>query len=271
MKRNWFLGFWVLVFVSALGRGVLADPVARQADLTGATGQVEWLKAGTSDWQTASLNQKLESGDKIRTGENGSATLTLDDGSTIQVAPGSEFSIQTLTKDSASAEMQTVLAVLKGRVRSQVTPMQPGSSFEIETPILVASVLGTTFNVGVNPDGSVSVMDEDGNVVASGGGEVPFKATLDSGDSILVTKNPDGSISVKNVSGGPVTVAGGDGNEQTLNPGDEVNFSEGAATFIPNPDPTNAPGSNPAGEATGTSTDDTSGPSSPLTTPPSET
>ena len=267
MKRKWFLGFLVFVCAAVLGRPIFAGST-RQASVTSITGKVEWLKAGSSEWNAAQVNQKLESGDKVKTGEASEATLTLDEGSQIQLMPGTEFSVQSLTKAS-DEQMETVLAVLKGKVRSQVTPLKPGSTFEIETPILVASVLGTTLNVGVNPDGSISVTDEDGNVVASGSGEPAFNAALDNGDEAQVTKNPDGSITVKSVNG-TFTVKGPDGGEQELNPGDEVVFTpDGAATYVPaGPgDTTDAPGTDPRFEPPAS----TDTPSTSLTTPPSET
>ena len=270
MKRKWFLGFLVLVGMTALGQPVFAAS-ARQASLTSMSGQVEWLKAGTSAWKAAQVNQKLENGDKIRTDEGAQATLVLDDGSTLQLSPGSEFAIQGLTKDAATDRLETTLAILKGRVKAEVTPLQEGSKFEIETPVLVAAVRGTTYSVGVNPDGSISVTDEDGNVVASGSGEPAFKVSLDNGDDMLVTKNPaKGEVRVRSV-GGTFTVVGPDGSEKELNPGDEIVFSAGGATFIPTVDETtNAPGTDPTFEPPA-GTDPPATTDTTLSTPPSQT
>src|SRR3989338_8458995 len=153
VMRNKSVGVLVLTLGLLFGSAsAWADQVLRQAEITGANGKVEWLKAGASDWQPVTLNQKLDGGDKLRTGEESSAVLTMDEGSQIDLSAGSEFAVQTLTKDSQTEQLQSVLAIMKGKMKAQVTPLKNGSSFEVETPVMVAAVRGTTFTITVNPD-----------------------------------------------------------------------------------------------------------------------
>lgn len=239
MNKKIVLGSMLVVISVLIGaNSAVADRITRQAEVTALNGQVEWLKSGKENWKAVSLNQKLESGDKIRTGAASDLTLTLDDASVIQLSADSEFAIQTLAKDSTTQELESLLAILKGRVRAQVTPLTEGSRFEIETPAMVAAVRGTTLNVGINTDGSISAASEDSVVDLVREGENNFTATLDTGEEVSIELNPDtGEIKITCVKG-PVDIIGPDGVKRTLQTGDVIIFSGGAATFIPLAAPT---------------------------------
>lgn len=216
-----------------LATSLQAAAEIRKAVVTAFTEPVEWQKSGTADWKPVSLNQALGGGDKVRTGDSGNATLTLDEGSVIELAPATEFSIQTLTKDPASQKLDSVIAILRGRVRAQVTPLQAGSRFEIETPIIVAAVRGTTLNVGVGPGGEVTAFSEDGAVQLTHEGENKFTATLDTGAEGLIEYDPATGVIKVTCTKGKIELMGPDGILRTLVAGDTVVFSGGAATFIP--------------------------------------
>ena len=234
MSKGYVLGsLWVIAAVLFGAAEGFADRISRQAEISALSGQVEFLKGGAGDWEKAALNQKLESGDKIRTGPGSGATLALDDGSVLQLSPEAEFAIQTLSRDSNTKQLESLLAILKGKVRAQVTPLTEGSRFEIETPAMVAAVRGTTVNVGLNPDNTIGASSEDGTVDLIREGENSFTAALDTGEELLIEHNPEtGEIKLTCVSG-PVDVVGPDGVTRTMNSGDILIFSGGAATFIP--------------------------------------
>ena len=224
----------LLTLGMVLGTGsVWAAREARQAELSHATGKVEWLKSGEATWQSASVGQKLAGGDKVRTGEDGEGTLTLDDGSKIQLFANSEFSVQTLTKDTANEEMDTILALMKGRLRADVTPLKGNSKFEIETPSVVAAVRGTTLEITINPDGSISVTSDSGKVELIHKGENKFDAMLENGDKAEISYNPSSGVIKVTSRNGSFDVKGPDGISKTLNEGDTVIFGAGPATFVP--------------------------------------
>lgn len=252
MSKGRVLGSMLVIGTALLGAAtVFADRVSRQAEITALSGEVEWLKGGAGDWMAASLNHKLESGDKIRTGPGSEATLTLDDGSVLQLSPDAEFAIQSLSRDSNTQQLESLLAILKGKVRAQVTPLTEGSSFEIETPAMVAAVRGTTLNLGINPDGTISASSEEDIVDLVREGENSFTAVLETGEEVLIEYNPDtGEIKITCVKG-PVDVTGPDGVTRTMNREDVLVFSGGAATFIPVVTPTtdDAPIANSISEA----------------------
>ena len=234
MQRKWMLAGWLFVFGVVLGaNSTWAASVARQADVTSVAGQVEWLKSGEATWQAASAGQKLESGDKVRTGESSEAVLTLDDGSKIQLFAGSEFAIQTMTKDSAKDELESVLAIMKGKLRADVTPLKGGSKFEIETPAVVAAVRGTTLTLTINPDGTVSVTSDSGAVELDHRGGNHFTAGLENGDEATVDYNPTTGVVKVTDHSGNFDVKGPDGEVKSLKEGDTVIFGQGPATFVP--------------------------------------
>ena len=228
----------LLFFGIALsGTPAWADKVVRQAEVSSASGTVEWQKSGDANWQAASVGQKLSKGDKVRTGDNSAATLTLDEGSKIELSAGSEFSVQSLNRDSATEEMETILALMKGKLKADVTPLKGTSKFEIETPAVVAAVRGTTLGLTINADGSISASDDSGSIDLIHEGENSFTATLEGGEEALISYNPtSGVIKVTSIKGS-FDVKGPDGATKTLNPGDTVIFGAGPATFVPGAQP----------------------------------
>lgn len=236
-KKSALMGLCILSLFIGAGL-LLAGLVNRQATLTTVTGGVEWLKAGSADWKAATLNQSLGGGDRVRTGGAGEAILTFDDGSATQVFPNSELAIQSLTKDAASGRIDSVLGILKGKLRAEVTPLTEGSSFQVETPVMVTAVKGTTLTVGVNDDSSINLGSEDGDITFEKVGENAFKGVMDTGDEALVEYDPaTGDIKITSLKG-TFEVTGPDGVTRTLGPGDSIIYSGGAATFIPAGTPT---------------------------------
>ena len=246
---------WLFLSVAIMGflgtNTAWAEQILREARITSIQGQVEVQKSGAADWQVALQDHKLQNGDKVKTGPGAQATITLDEGSAIAVSENSELSVQNMVTDSESGNSDSILAILKGELKADITPLKLGSHFAIETPLVIATVVGTTFNIGLGADGSVTVTTESGSVSLDSQGENQFTATVDGGDSITIFQNPaTGEIRITNTSGTPVTLQGPDGAETTLNPGQSVSFNQdGAATFTPVPNPTdNPPGGNGAGE-----------------------
>ncbi len=251
MQRKWMTGIVLGLCAWVLGASsVWADQANREAVVTSATGQVEWLKSGEADWKIAAAGQKLGIGDKVRTGKKSEALLTLDDESKITLSAGSEFSIQSLIKNTSTEELETVLALMKGKLRSEVTPLKGNSKFEIETPAVVAAVRGTVLGISINPDGTISVGCDSGKVELDHKGENHFTALLDNGDEAEIDYNETtGVIKITSVKGS-FDVKGPDGETKTLNEGDSVTFGKGPATFVPaTTDTLNAPVTDTQNEA----------------------
>lgn len=96
----------------------------------------------------------LGTGDTIRTGPDGRAVLTYFEGSTVEIEPGSELTIDAA---HANPDGSTVIRMQQslGTTWHVVTHLlQGGSKYEIRTPASTASVRGTQFTLSVGPDGT---------------------------------------------------------------------------------------------------------------------
>jgi hypothetical protein len=155
-------------------------------------GDAQILKKGSAAWTPAEKGMALEAGDKVKTGEKGSATIEMDQG-TITLAERTEFGIKTY--EIKGDEVKSVSELSLGKLKAKVAKLQGGSKFEIMTPTAVAAVRGTFFNLWVFlfegdwftrldvEDGTVNFKDEESgdnydvgegeHATAGGGGITP--------------------------------------------------------------------------------------------------
>jgi hypothetical protein len=160
------------------------------ARLGAISGTVEVLAApGTDSWSEAEEGMPLSAGDKVRSGEDASAEISLDDGGVIGVGENSTVKVSSLGRSSASffLDMGSLVAKKHGLLKKKLERL------EVRTPAAVAAVRGTEFCVehdptenettaGVFDEGklSVSAIDADGRLVAEGlveqGNEVSLRA-----------------------------------------------------------------------------------------------
>jgi FecR protein len=91
---------------------------------------------------------KIDVGDRIVTGAGSNVTVTLSDGSQIEVTDSSNLTIDENTLNATGTRASTKLSLLNGLVRSLVrsTPGTP-PNFEVHTPNAVASARGTFYDV----------------------------------------------------------------------------------------------------------------------------
>lgn len=131
------------VLVLALGVLVLREHVWPPEKALASTSTLTTL-SGTQVFlneENVKVNEtvRIEEGDTITTGANSWALVTFEDGSTIELEPNTEISIDTLTESSISV-FQSV-----GRTWSGVKKLATGpiNDFEIDTPSAAAVVQGT--------------------------------------------------------------------------------------------------------------------------------
>jgi hypothetical protein len=131
---------------------VAADAQARPAQqpaaiLTVISGDV-LLRAAGGDFSSARDGAVLYVGSTLRTSADARAIITLIDGSTVELEPASDITIEDATR-SGSTILQ--LARSLGRSWHVVTHFTTADSrYELRTPASTASVRGIAFEVGVN-------------------------------------------------------------------------------------------------------------------------
>ncbi len=96
----------------------------------------------------AAYGTKIDVGDRIVTGAGSNVTVTLTDGSQIEVTDSSNLTIDENTLNPDGTRASTKVSLLSGLVRSLVrsTPGTP-PNFEVHTPNAVASARGTNYDV----------------------------------------------------------------------------------------------------------------------------
>ena len=196
----------VLIVVGALAvRSWQGMTVRQEAVLTSQDGLVEVLPLGAEAWLPVSKTMLVEAGDRIRTGAEGSATLTFFDGSVTELRPMAELSIARMTSRRTGGEKVIVLHQWLGEAHNQVEPLSDAeaSRFSVQTASAVMSVRGTTFTVIVEPDGTthleveegvVAVQTRDTSVLVSAGEEILVPSPLVSGTPTPAsTSEPSGT------------------------------------------------------------------------------
>lgn len=153
-----------LALCMATGVGVGNVPVAAQmqapamrsvqsqlqpaAILTVISGDVLTRFAG-SDFASATDGAVLYVGSAVRTSADARAVITLFEGSTVELEPASDITIEAATMSGGSTIVQ--LAQSLGRSWHVVTHLTTADSrYEVRTPAATASVRGTAFEVAVD-------------------------------------------------------------------------------------------------------------------------
>jgi hypothetical protein len=164
-RRTWSL----LVLCAALGVAQAddADPPGRAARLADAEGAVSLQPAGVQEWTAASLNRPLTTGDLLWSDQSSRAELDLG---TAGVRLGSNTGFAFLNLDDRSAQMQ----LTAGTVIVSVRDLQPGESYEVDTPNIALSIQQPgVYRVEVNDQGTATaVAVSEGAAQAVGGGQM---------------------------------------------------------------------------------------------------
>jgi hypothetical protein len=162
------VAFVIAIIFGATGALVPAGQAAASgvSTLTILSGIVFVRHAG-GDFGSAADGAVLIAGDSIMTGADARAVLTYFEGSTVEMEPGSELSIDAARSDpngDTIIVMQQHLGVTWNVVTHLLTT---GSLYEIHTSTATASVRGTQFTVAVAPDGTTTETTTEGAVANS--------------------------------------------------------------------------------------------------------
>jgi len=149
----------------AAARSAAADPPARVARVSYATGSVSFRPSTLDEWTLATMNYPVTIGDHLWTDRGSRAELDL--GSVfVRLAPDTEFSVVNLDERLAQ------LRLTQGGVLVRVRALNPDDAIEIDTPSAAVSLLSPGFyRVDVAENGeeaTVTVRTGAAEVSASG-------------------------------------------------------------------------------------------------------
>jgi len=150
MRRLWSVAAaWVLLIV--LGTVVCAQAQSEVGTVAAVVGTLQIGRAGT--WQRAAVGAPVVVGDRLRTGPSDMAKVVCRDDSVLDVAPNTEVVLDKQIFDPGARRVETLLRLLKGKVRAWVSEyyQQPKARYEVETPTAIAGVRGTEFITVFDP------------------------------------------------------------------------------------------------------------------------
>ena len=124
---------------------------AKDASLVEIEGRVEVRDRDSAVWVSARLQQGLEAGDQIRTGESSLATIFFKNKTEVYLRESTEFRIDdVIKKGKRIREVHVTLNI--GEMLSRVKKTsQKAEPFRVKTPSAIAGVRGTQFYLKVYP------------------------------------------------------------------------------------------------------------------------
>ncbi|GAA4031860.1 FecR domain-containing protein [Actimicrobium antarcticum] len=141
------------------------------------------------------IGSVITEGMQLDTATNSFLTIGLSDASKLSIPSGSRVRMAKLRMARYTRSPRTEIAILRGSIESQVTPLTPNMGrFEIRSPLAMAGVRGTHFRVRILPNGTT------GNELLSGTVEVERHVP---GDGILLQKG-QGNVVTAVAVGAPV-------------------------------------------------------------------
>ncbi|MEI7511874.1 MAG: FecR family protein [Candidatus Uhrbacteria bacterium] len=133
---------------------------------------VEWHHANEIAWLTLNDATVAQAGDTIRTGEGGEARIVWGDRGTTRLDAGSEITLETIPEDgSLNPGAKIKIKLESGRIWSRVIKLLDlGSSMQVESSAVVATVRGTSFGAAKVAGGAeFAVTESVVDVVGSSG------------------------------------------------------------------------------------------------------
>lgn len=166
MKR-WIIGGIILLSLLGLGGVWLwslgSVPMIEQgaAVLVVQVAPVEVKRAGSGTWESASSGMTLSATDEVRTGAGGRASIQWFGRAESRIPEQTSIVVDRASVSGSSATMGAAVRITSGRIWSRVLRLfDLDESFAVTTNNVVATVRGTSFDIGVTPeDTSVWVAD----------------------------------------------------------------------------------------------------------------
>lgn len=155
-KRSLFLITGIIIIVLC-GIGIIWFTQSQsliKAQLIIDTGIVQ-VKHSDGAWVNAENGMLLNQNDAVKTGNNTSASIVLFESSILRLDSNTELTLEEIVQQ---AEMKSVtIEQVGGRTWNTISKIGGIDSYEMQTPVAVASVRGTSFCVHVYANGKTIV------------------------------------------------------------------------------------------------------------------
>ncbi|MFH0807248.1 MAG: FecR family protein [Elusimicrobiota bacterium] len=163
MKKIKLAGL-ITIFGLTLGLNIKASTLNTKtspavATITDFSGLVVIKRADPgSKWVQARLYTPLEKNDTIKTQNNSSAEITLEDGSIFRIEHNTELCLQNLEYSKESKKQNFIMKLFSGILLTNAEKTgNPESQIAIHTPTAVLSVRGTEFVVDIEDENTTNV------------------------------------------------------------------------------------------------------------------
>lgn len=124
----------------------LAAVPSRAAEFRGVQGTVEIQKPGAASWTKARNRMKVNKGDKLRTAAGAKADIGMTGGHKVSLREKTTVRVESVEASDISFQ------VVVGRLRAYVSKLKGPKKFSVKSPVAVASVRGTVFEMDVAED-----------------------------------------------------------------------------------------------------------------------
>ncbi len=174
-KATWIA--WVASFLLVIGLGWFGfkqytavqsqESIAKGETLlvTLVIGDVWVQKMGSDQWREADVDDQLQMGDKVKTGENAVCEIQMLNRGLFRIESSSEILLKTL--QSVDGKVQSRFKLAKGNIGLKPKKLQKGERFEVETRTAVAAVRGTKFSVKSDAEGNTEISVVEGKVAVT--------------------------------------------------------------------------------------------------------
>jgi hypothetical protein len=208
------------------------------------SGTVDVRDEGKADFRPAEDGETLQVGDGVRTGPDSRALITFFDGSTMEMEPETEVTMQKLEGEGEGG-FWTRIGQSVGTTWHRVVGLtDPGSRYDVETPSSVGAVRGTLFQTAVQSGNTTHDVFEGAVRVSGHGVEEVVQAgqravtELDQPPEVSDSPPPDASLKLELGSPAlmllvtPLSTAAG-----LVPPGYPVNQEPGTTISLPPEEP----------------------------------
>ncbi len=125
-------------------------------------GEVEVMKAGTTEWRPLFVEDVVAMGDSVKTGQDSYCEIQMIGRGVFRLEDETELQLAHLV--NVDGNVQSTMKLAKGEIGLKPKKLKQGEIFEVETETAVAAVRGTKFSVKSDGSGNTKIAVAEGKV-----------------------------------------------------------------------------------------------------------